>query len=71
MNPLENTQYVTFQFMYKFSDNTFRTLGYLNKINKNDLDNLKVIYYSFIKMILINIMKLLKKLLLFILNIDI
>ena len=41
MNPLENTQYVTFQLVYKLSDYTFRTLGYLNKINKIDLDTLK------------------------------
>lgn len=41
MNPLENTQYVTFQLGYKLSDNSFRSLGYLNKINKNDLDTLK------------------------------
>jgi hypothetical protein len=42
MNPLAKTQYVTFQLQYKLSDNTFRTLGYLNKINKNDLENLKI-----------------------------
>jgi len=41
MNPLEDSQYVTFQLVYKLSDNTFRSLGYLNKINKNDLDTLK------------------------------
>lgn len=41
MNPLENTQYVTFQLVYKLSDNTFRTLGYLIKINKDDLETLK------------------------------
>jgi hypothetical protein len=41
INPLTVNQYVTFQFMYKLSDNTFRTLGYLNKINKNDLEKLK------------------------------
>jgi hypothetical protein len=40
MNPLENPQYVTFQLVYKLSDNTFRSLGYLNKINKEDLDTL-------------------------------
>jgi DNA polymerase type B, organellar and viral len=40
MNSLENNQYVTFQLTYKLSDGTFRTLGYLNKINKNDKDKL-------------------------------
>lgn len=40
LNLLEETQYVSFQFSYKLSDGTFRTLGYLNKINKNDKDNL-------------------------------
>jgi hypothetical protein len=47
MNPLANTQYVTFQLLYKLSDNTFRTLGYLNKINKNDLENLKTNFTFF------------------------
>jgi len=40
MNSLENNQYVTFQLTYKLSDGTFRTLGYLNKINKNDKEKL-------------------------------
>jgi hypothetical protein len=33
MNPLSKDQFITFQFMFKLYDNTFRTLGYLNKIN--------------------------------------
>jgi hypothetical protein len=69
MNPLENTQYVTFQLVYKLSVNTFRTLGYLNKINKIDLDTLKSNLLLFHQNAFLNIMELLKKL--FILNIDI
>ena len=69
MNPLENTQYVTFQLVYKLSVNTFRTLGYLNKINKIDLDTLKSNLLLFHQNAFLNIMALLK--ILFILNIDI
>ena len=40
MNLLEENQYITFQLLYKLSDGTFRTLGYLNKINKKDKEKL-------------------------------
>jgi len=29
LNPLVDNQYVTFQLVYKLSDNTFRTLGFV------------------------------------------
>lgn len=40
LNLLEENQYITFQLLYKLSDGTFRTLGYLNKINKKDKEKL-------------------------------